>query len=84
MTEAPEQLPGFPGLDIFGEVYCVSFVRDLSPEEVLRRFGVDEATMEEVAFDELEERSIDTMRDDAAGFIGAARAGGGWTVTLQS
>jgi hypothetical protein len=91
MTEAPEELPCFPGYETLGEIYCVSFVRDLSPEEVLRRFGVDEETMEEVAFDELDYRSVESMRDDAAGYIGAARIGdwivviepGGWQIAVD-
>ncbi|MFI7147145.1 DUF6461 domain-containing protein [Nonomuraea sp. NPDC050022] len=82
MTEAPEGHPCFPGYETLGEIYCVSFVRDLSPEEALRRFGVDEETMEEVAFDELGHRSVESMRDDAAGYIGAARVGD-WTVVIE-
>ncbi|MEV4010850.1 DUF6461 domain-containing protein [Nonomuraea angiospora] len=82
MTEAPEESPCFPGYDTLGEIYCVSFVRDLSPEEVLHRFGVDEETLEEVAFDELDHRSVESMRDDAAGYIGAARVGA-WTVVIE-
>ncbi|MEU4509049.1 DUF6461 domain-containing protein [Nonomuraea wenchangensis] len=64
------------------QVYCVSFVRDLPPEEALRRFGVDEESMEEVAFDELDYRSVESMRADAAGYIGAARVGD-WTVVIE-
>ncbi|GAA2213057.1 hypothetical protein GCM10009850_085190 [Nonomuraea monospora] len=82
MTETFEELPCFPGYETLGEIYCVSFVRDLSPEEALRRFGVDEDTMEEVAFDELDLRAGESMRDDAAGFIGAARVGD-WTVVVE-
>ncbi|MEU6716897.1 DUF6461 domain-containing protein [Nonomuraea sp. NPDC046802] len=82
MTEAPEELPCFPGYETLGEIYCVSFVRDLSPEEALRRFGVDEETMDEVAFDELDYRSVESMRADAAGYIGAARVGD-WTVVIE-
>ncbi|WP_052422344.1 DUF6461 domain-containing protein [Nonomuraea candida] len=82
MAEAPEELPCFPGYETLGEIYCVSFVRDLSPEEVLRRFGVDEESMEEVAFDELDYRSVESMRADAAGYIGAARVGD-WTVVIE-
>ncbi|MET9336505.1 DUF6461 domain-containing protein [Nonomuraea sp. NPDC003804] len=91
MTEIPEEFSCFPGYETLGEIYCVSFVRDLSPEEVLRRFGVDETTMEEVAFDELDERSAESMRDDAAGYIGAAKVGdwavvvepGGWQIAVD-
>lgn len=92
MTETPEEFSGFPGYETLGEIYCVSFVRDLSPEEVLRRFGVDEDSMEEVAFDELDERSAESMRDDAAGYIGATKVGdwavviepGGWQIAVDT
>ncbi|QFY13819.1 hypothetical protein GBF35_51210 [Nonomuraea phyllanthi] len=88
----PEDLSYFPGHETLEDIYCVSFVRALSPEEVLRRFGVEEDTMEEVGFDELFERSTETMRDDAAGFIGAAKVGdwtlvvepGGWQLAVDS
>ncbi|GAA3128109.1 DUF6461 domain-containing protein [Streptosporangium carneum] len=83
MTETLEEFAWLSGHEPLGEIYCVSFVRDLSPEEVLRRFGVDESTMEEgVAFDELGERSVETMRDDAAGYIGAAKVGD-WTLVIE-
>ncbi|MGW5154894.1 DUF6461 domain-containing protein [Nonomuraea wenchangensis] len=83
MAEVPEELPCFPGHETLGEIYCVSFVRDLSPEEVLRRFGVDEETLEEgVAFGEVDLRSGESMRADAAGYIGAARVGD-WTVVIE-
>ncbi|MEV6868649.1 DUF6461 domain-containing protein [Streptosporangium subroseum] len=91
MTEAPEEFRWLSGREPMGEIYCVSFVRGLSSEEVLRRFGVDESTMEEVTFDELDERSVESMRDDAAGYIGAAKIGdwavvvepGGWQIAVD-
>ncbi|GAA3206922.1 DUF6461 domain-containing protein [Nonomuraea helvata] len=64
-----------------GDVYCVSFVRHISPEEALRRFGVDESTMEEVTFEEMEERSAENA-EDAAGYIGAAEIEG-WTLVIE-
>ncbi|GAA1615567.1 hypothetical protein GCM10009733_009840 [Nonomuraea maheshkhaliensis] len=82
MTATPGDLPCFPGYETLGEIYCVSFVRDLSPEEALRRFGVEEETMEEVTFEELDYLSAESMRDDAAGYIGAARVGD-WTVVIE-
>ncbi|MEV6866001.1 DUF6461 domain-containing protein [Streptosporangium subroseum] len=82
MTERPEEFRWLSDNELLGEIYCVSFVRGLSPEEVLRRFGVDESTLEEVAFDELEERSVESMRDDAAGYIGAAKIGD-WIVVIE-
>ncbi|WP_049563556.1 DUF6461 domain-containing protein [Nonomuraea sp. SBT364] len=72
----------FPGSETLGDIYCVSFVRNLSPDEVLRRFGVNEDTIEEVAFGDLDERSIDSMRDDAAGYIGATKLGE-WAVVVE-
>lgn len=81
MTEAP-QSPCFPGYETLGEIYCVSFIRGISPEEALRRFGVDEETMEEVDFDELGHRSVEAMSEDAAGFVGAAQIGD-WTVLIE-
>ncbi len=82
MTECPEEFRWLSGYEQLGEIYCVSFVRGLSPEEVLRRFGVDESTLEEVTFAELDERSAESMRDDAAGYIGAAKIGD-WTVVVE-
>ncbi|SNT45492.1 hypothetical protein SAMN05216276_104514 [Streptosporangium subroseum] len=82
MTERPEEFRWLSDSDPLGEIYCVSFVRGLSPDEVLRRFGVDEGTLEEVAFNELEERSVESMRDDAAGYIGAAKIGD-WTLVIE-
>ncbi|GAA3440906.1 DUF6461 domain-containing protein [Planomonospora venezuelensis] len=82
MTEILQEFPWLSEHEGLGEIYCVSFVRDLSPEEVLRRFGVDESTVEEVAFDELDERSVESMRDDAAGYIGAVKVGA-WTLVIE-
>ncbi|MEU6743022.1 DUF6461 domain-containing protein [Streptosporangium sandarakinum] len=83
MTECPEEFRWLSGREDLGEIYCVSFVRGLSPDEVLRRFGVDESTMEEgVTFEELDERSAESMMDDAAGYIGAAKIGD-WTLVIE-
>ena len=82
MTETPEEFPWLSEHEALGEIYCVSFVRDLAPEEVLRRFGVDESTMEEVTSEELGERSVESMRDDAAGYIGAVKVGD-WTLVIE-
>ncbi|MBG0812664.1 hypothetical protein HS045_00270 [Planomonospora sp. ID82291] len=49
------------------EIYCVSFVRDLTPEEVLRRFSGDENTTEEC---------------DAADYVGTAKIGD-WTLVVE-
>ncbi|MFF0249179.1 DUF6461 domain-containing protein [Streptosporangium sandarakinum] len=83
MTECPEEFRWLSGSEDLGEIYCVSFVRGLSPGEVLRRFGVDESTVEEgVTSEELDERSAESMMDDAAGYIGAAKIGD-WTLVIE-
>ncbi|MEV0595705.1 DUF6461 domain-containing protein [Nonomuraea cavernae] len=82
MTETPEEFSWLSEHEALGEIYCVSFVRELSPEEVLRRFGVDESTMAEVTSDEVAELSVESMRDDAAGHIGAAKVGD-WTLAIE-
>ncbi|MFI6501677.1 DUF6461 domain-containing protein [Nonomuraea typhae] len=65
-----------------GEIYCVSFVRGVAPEEVLRRFGVDEATFAEISLDELASRSWEESADSSAGWVGAASLGG-WSVLVE-
>ncbi|WP_246267624.1 DUF6461 domain-containing protein [Nonomuraea typhae] len=65
-----------------GEIYCVSFVRGVAPEEVLRRFGVDEDTFTELSIDELASRSWEEYAEDSAGWIGAASLGD-WTVLVE-
>lgn len=82
MTECPEEFRWLSAREPLDETYCVSFVRGLSQGEVLRRFGVDESTMEEVTFDELGGRSVESMRADAAGYIGAAKIDD-WTLVIE-
>ncbi|GAA3031948.1 DUF6461 domain-containing protein [Streptosporangium longisporum] len=82
MTQTPAELPRLSEHEVLDEIYCVSFVRGLAPEEVLRRFGVDESTMEEVTSDELGERSAEGMSDDAAGYVGAVKVGD-WTLVIE-
>jgi hypothetical protein len=82
MTETPEKFSWLSEHEVLDEIYCVSFVRDLSPEEVLRRFGVDESSMEEVTSDELGERAAESMGDDATGYIGAVKVGD-WTLVIE-
>ncbi|GIH90538.1 DUF6461 domain-containing protein [Planobispora siamensis] len=93
MTECPEEFRWLSDREELGEIYCVSFVRGLSPDEVLRRFGIDENTMEEgVTAEGLNERSVESMRADSAGYIGAAEIGdwtlviepGGWKIAVDS
>ncbi|GLX00988.1 hypothetical protein Misp02_50740 [Microtetraspora sp. NBRC 16547] len=91
MTEPYEEFRWLSGNRPLGEIYCVSFVRGLSPTEVLHRFGVDESTIEEVTFEELDERSMENS-NGAAGYIGAVKIGdwavviepGGWQIAVDS
>ncbi|WP_406313142.1 DUF6461 domain-containing protein [Streptosporangium sp. NBC_01639] len=47
MTSCPEEFCWLSDCEELAEIYCVSFVRGLAPEEVLRRFSVGGSTMEE-------------------------------------
>ncbi|WP_345681572.1 DUF6461 domain-containing protein [Streptosporangium roseum] len=83
MTECPGEFRWLSDCEELVEIYCVSFVRGLAPEEVLRRFSVDGSTMEEtVAVDELGQRSVESMGDDAAAYIGTAKIGD-WTLVVE-
>ncbi|MEU4830964.1 DUF6461 domain-containing protein [Streptosporangium sp. NPDC023615] len=82
MTETPGDFPWLSEDGAMDEIYCVSFVRDLSPEEVLRRFGVDGSTVEEVTYAELEERSAESTMGGGAGWVGAVRTGD-WTLVVE-
>ncbi|MEV4116681.1 DUF6461 domain-containing protein [Nonomuraea sp. NPDC049695] len=81
MTHTGEDFSWLEDTEPLGDIYCVSFVRHISPEETLRRFGVDESTMEEVTFEEMDERSAENS-EDAAGYIGAAEVQG-WTLVIE-
>ncbi|WP_405142834.1 DUF6461 domain-containing protein [Sphaerisporangium sp. NBC_01403] len=81
MTEPYEEFRWLSDREPLGDIYCVSFVRGLSPDEALRRFGVDESTVEEATFDELNERSAENAVD-AAGYIGAVKIDD-WTVVIE-
>ncbi|MEU9833196.1 DUF6461 domain-containing protein [Streptosporangium sp. NPDC048047] len=67
MTECPEEFRWLSDCEDLDEIYCVSFVRGLAPDEVLRRFTVDENTLEEC---------------DAADCIGTAKIGD-WTLVVE-
>lgn len=81
MTGPGEEFGWLSSDEPLGEIYCVSFIRNVSPAEALRRFGVDESTMEEVTFKEVAEHSAENA-EDAAGFIGAASIEG-WTMVIE-
>ncbi|GIH76439.1 DUF6461 domain-containing protein [Planobispora longispora] len=67
MTECPEEFRWLSGCEDLDEIYCVSFVRDLTPDEVLRRFSVDVSTADEC---------------DPADYVGTAKIGD-WTLTVE-
>jgi hypothetical protein len=69
----------------FYDVSCVSFVRSLSPAEVLTRLGAATSGIGEATFEELQEKTMkcidsdDTMRTS---YIGALETDG-WIVLIQ-
>jgi len=68
-----------------GEIFCVSFVKDLSPREVLDRLGVDESTIRETGFGELDELAMEGAEETGgqdAGWVGAVRLGD-WTALVE-
>ncbi|MEV0422609.1 DUF6461 domain-containing protein [Streptosporangium canum] len=67
MTECPEEFRWLSDCEELQEIYCVSFVRGLAPEEVLRRFSVDGSAMEEC---------------DPIDCIGTAKIGD-WTLVVE-
>ncbi|WP_182904992.1 DUF6461 domain-containing protein [Microbispora sp. H13382] len=68
-----------------GSIFGVSFVRGLAPREVLVRLGVDESTIDEMTFEELDENAEECLEIsdgmDAA-WAGAVRTGD-WTVLVE-
>ncbi|MEV8637029.1 DUF6461 domain-containing protein [Streptosporangium sp. NPDC051023] len=67
------------------DIYCVSFVRGLSPHEVLARLEVDTNTTEEMTFDELDDRALRGVEEfdgEEAGYVGAVKVAD-WTVLVE-
>ncbi|MFC4895763.1 DUF6461 domain-containing protein [Streptosporangium amethystogenes subsp. fukuiense] len=68
-----------------GEIYCASFVRDLTPREALTRFGTDASTIEEVTYGKVCERAVagrEASPRALPGYIGAVEVGG-WTLIVE-
>ncbi|GII05249.1 DUF6461 domain-containing protein [Planobispora takensis] len=67
------------------DIYGVSFIRDLSPHEVLIRLGVDTGAIEETTFDELDElvteQALSSEGEDI-GYVGAVKVDD-WTVLIE-
>ncbi|SNT62248.1 hypothetical protein SAMN05216276_108914 [Streptosporangium subroseum] len=85
MTDPHEE---FSWLSEFGPFYdssCVSFVRALSPAEALTRLGAETNGIEEVTFEELQERTMKCIDSDnrmRTSYVGALETDG-WTVLIQ-
>jgi hypothetical protein len=68
-----------------GDIYCASFVRDLSPREALTRFGTDASTIEEMTYEKVCERAVagrEASPRALPGYIGAVEVGG-WTLIIE-
>ncbi|MBB2912745.1 hypothetical protein FHS43_004028 [Streptosporangium becharense] len=67
-----------------GDIYGVSFIRDLSPREVLTRLGVNPDTIEEMTFDELDEYVDECLAvpGGEAEHVGAVKVDG-WTILVE-
>ncbi|MFI7052458.1 DUF6461 domain-containing protein [Streptosporangium canum] len=67
-----------------GDIYGVSFIRDLSPREVLTRLCVNPDTIEEMTFDELDEYVDECLAvsDGDAEYVGAVKADD-WTILIE-
>jgi len=63
------------------DIYCVSFIKGVPPDEVLRRFGTNAETMAEMTFDELSELSLSDHDGLPAG-AGAVKVGD-WTMLVE-
>ncbi|GAA2210312.1 hypothetical protein GCM10009850_057710 [Nonomuraea monospora] len=68
----------------FHDCACVSFVRSLTPLEALTRLGAGAADVEQVTFEEFQERTMWCIDADnfRSSYVGAIEAGG-WTVLIQ-
>ncbi|MET9066381.1 DUF6461 domain-containing protein [Streptosporangium sandarakinum] len=65
------------------DIYGVSFIRDLSPHDVLTRLGVDADTIEEMTFDELDEHADECVDEfDGIGYVGAVKVDD-WTILIE-
>ncbi|MGW5689344.1 DUF6461 domain-containing protein [Nonomuraea sp. NPDC003754] len=68
----------------FYHASCVTFVRSLSPREALTRLGADSSGIEEVTFEEHQERTMEYIDSDnmRTSYVGALEMNG-WTVLIQ-
>ncbi|MFG1705179.1 DUF6461 domain-containing protein [Nonomuraea sp. M3C6] len=68
------------------DIYCISFLRGLGPDEALRRFGPAEPPGREMSFAELDEVVYEFVQKtdggDGGGYVGAILAGE-WCVAVE-
>ncbi|MDH2428459.1 DUF6461 domain-containing protein [Sphaerisporangium sp. TRM90804] len=85
MTEPHPEFHWLSGRGPLEDIFCVSFVRGLSCLEVLTRLGVDESTVQEMTFDELNELAMEEAAATSGtdpGYVGAVRLGE-WAVLVE-
>ncbi|MEU7878333.1 DUF6461 domain-containing protein [Microbispora bryophytorum] len=85
MSDIDVKFGWLSGAGPLGSVFGVSFVRGLAPREALVRLGVDESTIDEMTFEELDENAEECLESSDgmdAGWAGAVRMGD-WTVLVE-
>ncbi|MER5624846.1 DUF6461 domain-containing protein [Streptosporangium sp. NPDC002544] len=85
VTDPREEFGWLSGDGPLGDIYCVSFIRDLSPAEVLTRLGAEPDSIEKVTFDELDERVMANIQETdglEAGHVGVTSFDG-WTLLVE-
>ncbi|TMR99348.1 DUF6461 domain-containing protein [Nonomuraea basaltis] len=84
MTDSHEEFGWLAKYGPFYDVSCVTFARPLSPREALTRLGADSNGIEEVTFEEHQERTMTYIDSDnmRTSYVGALETNG-WTVLIQ-
>ncbi|MFC5748514.1 DUF6461 domain-containing protein [Actinomadura rugatobispora] len=86
MTDAISPFRWLSGRSALGEIFCVSLFRGLSPVEVLRRFGPEDATSRAMSMRELWDLVAEfthlTRAGNGGGYVGALQADG-WSVAVE-
>ncbi|MEV6865532.1 DUF6461 domain-containing protein [Streptosporangium subroseum] len=84
-TDPREEFGWLSGDGPLGAIYCVSFIRDLSPAEVLTRLGAEPDSIEKMTFDELDAHVMANVQESdglVAGHVGTTSLDG-WTVLIE-
>lgn len=84
MTNSCEEFGWLTKHGPFHDISCVTFARSLSPREALTRLGADSSGIEEVTFEEHQERTMEYIDSDnmRTSYVGALEVNG-WTVLIQ-